>query len=108
MTMRFGPCDRVLWLVVDPTERSELDDLVSEVSLADLDLQFKGGLRIDQNPTLFTDRREAEIEAFGRVTAMRASRAIAAQVAAGKLQPGAHRLEVFDGEGKLFFGADLS
>jgi len=106
--MRLGPRDRGLWLVVDPTERSELNDLVSEVSLADLELQFKGGLRIDQNPTLFTDHKEAEIEAFGRVTAMRAARAIAAQVATGKLQPGVHRLEVFDGEGRLLFEADLS
>ena len=106
--MRFGRRDLVFWLVVDPTERSALDDLVSEVSLADLELQFRGGLRIDQNPTLFKDRKEAEIEAFGRVTALRAARAIAAQVAAGKLQSGAHRLEVFDGDGKLLFEADIS
>jgi len=105
--MRFGLRDRGLWLVVDPTERSEPNDLVSEVSLADLELQFKGGLRIDQNPSLFTERKKAEIKAFGRLTALRAARAIAAQVAAGKLQPGAHRLEVFDGEGKLLFEADL-
>jgi hypothetical protein len=45
--MRFGLRDRCLWLVVDPTERSEPNDLVSEVSLADLELQFKGGLKID-------------------------------------------------------------
>jgi len=106
--MRFKPRDRALWFVFDPTERPEHDDLVSAVSLADLELQFKGGLRIDQNPTLLTERKEAEIEAFGRVTALRAARAIAAQVAAGKLKLGAHRLEVFDGEGKLLFEADLS
>ena len=105
--MRFGLRDRGFWLVLDPNKRLHSDDLSSEASIADLELQFKGDLRIDQNPTLFTVRKEAEVEAFGRVTAMRAARAIAAQVAAGKLQPGAHRLEVFDGEGRLLFEADL-
>jgi len=105
--MGFGPRDCGLWRVVRLTEQSEPGDLMPQISFADLDLQFKGGLRIDQNPTLFTERKKAEVEAFGRMTAMRAARAVAAQVAAGKLQPGAHRLEVFDGEGKLLFDADL-
>ncbi len=106
--MRIGPNDKALWVVVDPTPQSTPGDIVFQASLADLVLQFKGGLKIEQNPTLFTDRKEAEIEAFGRITALRAARAIAAQAAAGRLLPGPHRLEILDGDGKLLFGADLT
>ena len=73
--MRYGPDDK-FWVVVDPKPHSTLEDLVFEASLRDLELQFKGGLQIDENPTLFTDRQEARLEAYGRLTAMRASQAI--------------------------------
>ena len=73
--MRYGPDDK-FWVVVDPKPNSTLDDLVFEASLRDLELQFRGGLQIDENPTLFTDRQEARLEAYGRLTAMRASQAI--------------------------------
>jgi hypothetical protein len=56
--MRYGPDDK-FWVVVDPKPDSTLDDLVFKASLRDLELQFRGGLSIDENPTLFTDRQEA-------------------------------------------------
>ncbi len=57
-----------LWVVVDPTEVSELDDILFRASLADLELQFKGGLTATDNPTLFSNRKEAEREALQRLT----------------------------------------
>ena len=72
--MRYGPDDK-FWVVIDPNKDSELDDIVFQASLRDLDLQFKGGLKIEENPTLFTDEQEAMHEAYGRLTAMRAQQA---------------------------------
>lgn len=64
--MRFGPKD-MFWVVTDPTSESILVDILFAASLTDLLLQFKGGLTLDQNPTLFTDRVEAETEALRRL-----------------------------------------
>jgi len=71
--MRFGPEEKV-WVVVDPKEHSTLDDIVFLASLGDPGQQFKGGLTIEENPTLFTKQGEAEIEAYGRLTALRTPR----------------------------------
>lgn len=103
--MRFGPHEK-FWVVVDPNEHSTLEDIVFEASLKDLDLQFKGGLKIEENPTLFTERQEAEIEAYGRLTALRATQAIARSGAGSKLQ-NATRLEIYGADGKLVFEANL-
>ena len=103
--MRYGP-DHKFWVVVDPTPHSTLDDLVFEASLRDLDLQFKGGLQIDENPTLFTDRQEARLEAYGRMTALRAGQAI---LRAGRENPDTRidRIEIYGTDGALVFEADL-
>ena len=103
--MRYGPDDK-FWVVVDPKPRSTLEDLVFEASLRDLELQFKGGLQIDENPTLFTDRQEARLEAYGRLTAMRASQAI---LRAGRENPDTRidRVEVYGADGELVFAADI-
>ena len=103
--MRYGPDDK-FWVVVDPKTHSTLDDLVFEASLRDLDLQFKGGLQIDENPSLFTDRQEARLEAYGRLTAMRASQAI---LRAGRENPNTRidRVEVYGADGELVFAADI-
>ena len=97
--MRYGPDDK-FWVVVDPKPHSTLDDLVYEASLRDLDLQFKGGLQIDENPTLFTDRQEARLEAYGRLTAMRASQAI---LRASRENPDTRidRVEVYGADGEV-------
>lgn len=102
--MRYGP-DEKLWVVTDPTAESEMPDICFEASLRDLERQFRGGLTCEQNPTLFTDRREAEVEAFGRLTAMRAARAIARDGNSEALQR-ADRVEILDAEGNLLFQAD--
>ena len=103
--MRYGP-DHKFWVVVDPTPHSTLDDIVFEASLRDLDLQFKGGLQIDENPTLITDRQEARLEAYGRLTALRASQAI---LRAGRENPDTRidRIEIYGIDGALVFEADL-
>lgn len=92
--------------MVDPKPHSSLDDLVFEASLRDFELQFRGGLQIDENPTLFTDRQEARLEAYGRLTAMRASQAI---LRAGRQNPNTRidRVEIFGADGELVFAADI-
>ena len=68
--MRYGSDDK-FWIVIDPTPASELSDVMFEASLNDLYLQFKGGLTMDQHPTIITQRKEAELEAFNRLLATR-------------------------------------
>lgn len=103
--MRFGTEDK-FWVVIDPTPNSKLEDVVFQASLKDLELQFKGGLTIEENPTLFTEQCEAEIEAYGRLTALRAAQAIARSGAGSKLQ-NATRLEIYDADGTVVFETDL-
>jgi hypothetical protein len=103
--MRYGP-DDAFYVVVDATPESEMIDILFETTLRGLELQFKGGLTIAQNPTIFTDQREAEIEAYGRLVAMRATQAIARSGAGSKLQ-NATRIELLDGDGKILFETDL-
>ena len=103
--MRIGPDDR-LWVVVDPKPESTREDILFQASLRDLALQMRGGLTMEEHPTLFTDRREAEIEAYGRLTAMRATQAIARSGAGAKLQD-ATRLEIYGADGALLFETDL-
>ncbi len=62
--MRYGPDDK-FWVVIDPNDNCELEDTIFQASLRDLDLQFKGGMQIEKNPTLFTDEQEARYETFG-------------------------------------------
>ena len=92
--------------MVNPTEHSTLEDIVFQASLKDLELQFKGGLKIEENPTLFTDEQEAKYEAFGRITAMRASQAI---LRAGRENPDTRidRIEIYGADGTLVFEANL-
>ena len=104
--MRFGPSDK-FWVVVDTTPNATDGENVFQASLRDLELQFKGGLTMAQNPTLFTDEKDARMEAFGRLTAMRAKRAIEQQVAEGRIHGLPQRLEILDGAGKILFEADL-
>ncbi|MBU1702313.1 MAG: hypothetical protein KJ970_12020 [Candidatus Eisenbacteria bacterium] len=97
--MRIGPNDSI-WVVVDAGPESEQDDILFQTTLRGLDLQFKGGLTMDRNPTLFTDRKEAEIEAYGRLTAQ----AIANAGIGAKLEE-VRYIEILDGDGKLLFEA---
>jgi len=103
--MRYGPDDK-FWVVVDPTPESEMGDLLFETTLRGLELQFKGGLTMAQNPTIFTDHQEAKYEPYGRLTAMRAAQAV---LHAGRENPEARidRIEIYCADGKLVFEANL-
>ena len=68
--MRYG-LDEKLWVVVDPRPQSTLGDILFQASLRDLSLQFKGGLSVEENPTLFTDEQEAIAEVHRRLDRMR-------------------------------------
>jgi len=105
--MRFGP-DDTLWVVTDPTCESEVGDILFEASPRKLALQFKGGLTMDRNVTLFTERGEAEVEAFGRLTAMRASRAISERLRSGEDVDLPIRIEVHGARGEILFSATIS
>jgi hypothetical protein len=83
--MRYGPDDR-FWVVTDPKQESTLGDIFFAASLRELELQIKGGLVIADNPTLFTDRAEAETEARTRLLAMRVATAIAKSGAVKRIE----------------------
>ncbi len=104
--MRIGPNDK-FWLVTDPTPTSQPNDHVTQASLKNLDLMFNGGLSMTENPTLFTDKQEAEIEAYGRYVAMRAKRVIAEHAAAGNSLSNVDRIEIRDAKGAVVFTAPL-
>ena len=104
--MRFA-ADYKFWLVTDPRPESESSDLVTQASLKDLELMFKGGLTTAENPTLFTEKQEAEIEAYGRVVAVRVARVVAQQAASGKSFQGVDRIEILGGDGKVLFETGL-
>ncbi len=104
--MRYGPND-TFWIVTDAGPEYEEADVCFETSLAGLERQFRGGLTAAQNPTLFTDEKEARVEAFGRLVAARAARAIAQGNADGRPLACAERVEVLDGEGNVLFAAEL-
>ena len=103
--MKFEPDDK-FWVVLDPTPYSEIGDILFEASLRELELQFKGGLEMDRNPTLFTDRKEAKDEAFGRLTMMRAFRLIFQSKDKSLLKAGL-RLVIFDEADQVLFEEDL-
>ena len=104
--VRLGPNDR-FWLVTNPTPESEESDILYETTLAGLERQFRGGLTAAENPTIFTDEGAARVEAFGRMVAMRAARAIAREAAEGRPVARAERIEVLDADGNVLFEADL-
>ncbi len=103
--MRLGPNDK-FWIVRDPNLTSESSDVLFESSLRDLELQIRGGLTMEYNPTLFTDRKEAESEAKRRLTALEAYRAIARAQPQQSIEDVA-RIALFDSRGKALFEAEL-
>jgi hypothetical protein len=103
--MRFGPDDK-FWVVTDPTAKSEIQDILFQASLRELELQFKGGLTTDENPTLFTDKAEAEVEARGRLFLLRALEAITHR-GGGQALLEARRISLLDGEGEIVLEAEI-
>ena len=103
--MRYGPRDK-FWLFVDPTKESGLSDCLFEATLESLYNQFRGGLILESRPTIFTEKAEAEVEAFGRLTAMRAAQAISRMGPEARFQA-AKRIQVLGPDGTVLFDADL-
>lgn len=103
--MRYGP-DDAFWCVTAPTTQSTLADICFQTSLRSLERQFLGGLSIGDNPTIFTDRAEAEGEAHLRLVAMRAAEAIA-DAAPKEEMRNARRVALLDREGKVIFESEL-
>ena len=103
--MRLGPEEK-FWCVIDPGPASCMGDIMFECSLRELMLQFRGGLRIEQRPTIFTDENEARMDARTRLIAMQAFRKIAEK---GKyFEPsGKLRFVVLDEKERILFQADL-
>lgn len=58
---RYEPDRAPFWVVLDPLPTCELVDVLFETTLRGLERQFKGELTMHRNPTVFTDRREAEL-----------------------------------------------
>ena len=104
--MRYGPDDK-FWCVTDPTPQSELADVCFETSLRSIERQFKGGLTCGQNPTIFTDRAEAEADAHLRLVAMRAADAISL-AAPQEAMKNATRVALLDRDGKVLFESELA
>lgn len=50
------------YVVTKPTENSELGDVVFAASVANLELQFRGGLKADDIHAVYTMPEEAEAE----------------------------------------------
>ncbi len=66
--MRVGPDDK-FWVVVDPSPESVIEDVLFRASPWDLERQFRGGLTMASNPTIFTKEDEARTEAQRRLRA---------------------------------------
>ena len=64
--MKIGPDDK-FWVVTDASADSVLEDICFETSLRGLELQFRGGLTMDMNPTIYTSKWDAEKAAKKRL-----------------------------------------
>lgn len=64
--MKIGPDDKI-WVTTDATPVSVIEDICFETTLRGLELQFRGGLSMDSNPTIYTKKDEALMEAKKRL-----------------------------------------
>ena len=96
-----------LWVVTDATPESELSDICFVTTLPKIIIQAKGGFAVDSNPTVYTERAEAERDARARLLSLRAAQAIARVAADGRPLDQVERLTLVDGEGRVVFEARL-
>jgi hypothetical protein len=61
--------DTTVWIVSDPIGDGTIGDILFETTLRGLEQMFQGGLLCDSNPTIFTERGEAEAYARRRLEA---------------------------------------
>ena len=104
--MKYGIDDELHVVVDAPSHDCELGDLLFKASLRGLERQFRGGLSIESHPTLFTDLKEAEVEAYARLVAARAAHVIARDGATVPLLD-ACRVVLVDAKGEPVFEAEL-
>lgn len=64
--MRIGPDDK-FWVVTDAGPESVIEDICFETSIRGLELQFRGGLSMGSNPTIYTSKWDAEKAARKRL-----------------------------------------
>lgn len=98
--MRIGTDER-FWVVVDPEATSVTADVCFESSIRGLEAQFRGGLSVSENPTIFTDREEAEREAKRRLAARDVARLLSKGTEV-ELPPGG-RVQILDPAGEVLF-----
>ena len=91
--------DQKFWVVTDPTPESELADIFFAASLRDLELQFRGGLTCEHNPTLFTERAEAEADAQKSLEARDAAIAVLRNVEDPEGLKDLDRIEIINADG---------
>ena len=103
--MHIGP-DDTFWVVTDPTRESELADICFVTSLRSLERQFRGGLTAAENPTIFTEKAEAEEEARRRLLSVRVARAIAFSVPNDAAE-NATRVALLNSEGRVVFESGI-
>jgi hypothetical protein len=103
--MRINQGDK-FWVVVDAKSISELGDILFETTIDGLERQFKGGLTSDDNITIFSDHKEAELEAHRRLMAVQIAETIKNGASADSMKK-AKRLEIKSATGVVVFEAQL-
>ncbi len=103
--MRYRPDDR-FWVVLDAAPNSEVGDVLFESSIRGLDLQFKGGLKMERSPTIFTDREEAEQEARRRLLSQKVAKVVAAGMD-GISTDAVRRIHLVDAAGTVVFDQEV-
>ncbi len=103
--MRVGPDDKI-WVVVDAKPSSEMADVLFESTLRGLELQFKGGMTMDEHPTVFDDKAEAEQEARRRLMVRKVAEVVGAETSK-RLPAAVTRLQLLDADGKVVLDQDI-
>lgn len=98
--------DDKFWVVTNPKRGSELADILFDTTIEGLERQFKGGLTSDENPAIFTDHKEAELEANRRLMAVKVARAVI-MVASAESMKKAKKVEFKSATGVVVFSVDL-
>jgi hypothetical protein len=91
------------WVVVDPVRECDVMDLILEATLGLPELWLKEGRFEGRNPKLFADERKAKLEAFGRLTALRAAAMVRDRLARGEHVDLPLRIQIHGADGELVY-----
>lgn len=107
--------DDLFWLVIDPPEPHTspsgavrcftVDQICEKASLRHLEERVRNGLTSKCNPTFFTEREEARLDAVGRLKALQALRAIKRATPSALAR--ADRVTIVDAQGHLLLLATI-